>query len=639
MTTNQAHPSASASTMHNAVGSTVHNTIGQTVAKGRDHALQTDYGDTGYPTADVLFYLEREENWPPYEAETISCELMGNGAARLTTAPWFASDVSCDDIVTVHHDGAGLVAQGVELRGGHSTVHVMAANHSIIAGIEAKLGEFTVRTVADHARPMLTIDVPSHSSLNAVCRILDDAVSVHCNYAISCRQHESFDALASCIRGRIVTPTDVDWDHARSAWNLAVDQRPEAVVFVADTADVAAVIRYAASHNLRVAPQSGGHNPGPLGDLRGTILLRTAELNDVVFDITTQTVRAGSGALWGDVNAVLAGTGYAALSGSSPDVGISGYTLSGGYSWLGRSRGLACSSVTAVELVTGDGRIRRVDADHEPDLFWSVRGGGGNHGVVTGLEFQAYPIAEVTAGSLLFPIDRAREVFLAFDEWTRDLDDCVTACVRLLRMPPLPELPDFLRGQSFVVIDGAIDAPQGRAAELLAPLRALAPVVDLFGEMPTTDLAQIHMDPPTPTPCAGDGLILQDMPVEAIDSILAVAGPAADTTLLAVDIRLLGGALGRPAAGGGVVDHLPGRFLAFGVGVAPDAATHAAVSEDVAQLIDALQPWAAERTYANFSESTTAASRFYSPTDLARLIAIRDQVDPLGVIRANHPLQ
>src|SRR5699024_2086309 len=144
-----------------------------------------------------------------------------------------------------------------------------------------------------------------------------------------------------------------------------------------------------------------------------------------------------------------------------------GYTLSGGLSWFARRHGLACSSVTAVELVTGDGRFHRVDATHEPELFWAVRGGAGNAGVVTAIEFTAYPSAQVYAGALLFPIDRAATILTAYERWTRDLDEAATTCVRLLRVPPLPDVPEFVRGRSFVGVDGAIDLPTDRAAELL----------------------------------------------------------------------------------------------------------------------------------------------------------------------------
>ena len=314
---------------------------------------------------------------------------------------------------------------------------------------------------------------------------------------------------------------------------------------------------------------------------------------------------------------------------------MAGYLLGGGFSWLAREYGLGSSSVTAVELVTGDGTFHRVDAEHEPELFWAVRGGAGNLGVVTAIEMAVFSIPEVYAGALLFPIERAAQVLTAYELWTRDLDERATTCVRLLHLPPLPELPDFLRGRSFVGIDGAIDAPVAQAE---APLRALGPEVDMFGVMPAAALGQIHMDPPGPVPSHGDGLILADLTAGTIEALLSVAGPGVQTPLLAVDLRHLGGAVGRPDPWGGVVDQLPGRFLVFGVGVAPVPEAAQAVRGAIEGMRAALAPWTAGRDYANFREAAAPAERFYGVEVLDRLRAVRDRHDPLQVIRSNHSI-
>lgn len=337
--------------------------------------------------------------------------------------------------------------------------------------------------------------------------------------------------LAGQLRGRLATPSDADWDAARTAWNLAVDQRPVAVAFPQDADDVATVVRFAATHALRVAPQSGGHNPAPLGDLSRTILLRTVELRELSVDAPARIVRCGAGVLWGEVASVLAPHGLAALAGSSSDVGVSGYTLSGGYSWLSRRYGLAAGRVRSAELVTGDGRVIHVTATTEPDLFWALRGGGGNAVVVTALEFDVLPLEQVYAGSLLFDLDRAAQVCAAFAAWTADLDESATVCLRLLHLPPSPGLPEFLRGKAFVGVDGAIDADPEAAAALLAPLRELRPTIDTFGPMPAAELGTIHLDPPTPVPGAGVGLILDELTPSAIDALLTVAGPQSRTAL------------------------------------------------------------------------------------------------------------
>jgi FAD/FMN-containing dehydrogenase len=174
----------------------------------------------------------------------------------------------------------------------------------------------------------------------------------------------ALDALATDLDGTLVRPSDATWDAARLAWNLHVDQRPLAVVLAASPRDVVTTVNAARALGVRVAPQSTGHNAAPLGDLADTILLKLAALDGVTIDPVRRIARVEAGALWAHVTQAAAEHGLAALAGSSPDVGVAGYTLGGGVSWLGRSHGLAANSVTAIEVVTADGTLRRVDASH-----------------------------------------------------------------------------------------------------------------------------------------------------------------------------------------------------------------------------------------------------------------------------------
>ncbi|GGM06973.1 FAD-binding oxidoreductase [Nakamurella endophytica] len=444
------------------------------------------------------------------------------------------------------------------------------------------------------------------------------------------------ESLAATLAGTVVTPADPEWPSARMAWNLAVDQQPAFVVQVADADDVAAVVRYAGAAGLRVTPQGTGHNAAPLGDLSSTILLRTDRLQEVTVDPAARRVRIGAGVVWSQVTEALRPHGLTALAGSAPDVGVVGYTLGGGYSWLARKYGLAASRVQAVELVTGDGTFCRVDRDHRPELFRAVRGGGANLGVVCALEFDVLPLSQVYAGWLMFPLDRAREVLDGYRAWTDGLDEAATTCVRLLRIPPLPDLPDFLSGRSFAMVDGAVDLPEAEAAELLAPLRALGPVIDTFAPMSTADLGQLHMDPPGPAPACGDGFVLDDLPSAAVDVLMELAGPGVDTPLLLVDLRHLGGALARRDPDGGAVDHLPGRFLGFTGGMVPVPEALPVVRAAVHRLVDAVQPWRSGRDYLNFREAADDPARFFDPATLQLLRALRAELDPAGVLRSNH---
>src|SRR6516165_3650323 len=216
-----------------------------------------------------------------------------------------------------------------------------------------------------------------------------------------------------------LTPGDRGWDEARRAWNLAVDQQPAAIARPGCARDVVAAVQFARAHGLRVAAQGTGHNAGPLGSLAGTMLVKTTALRRVSIDPAAKIARAEAGAVWHEVVQAAAGHGLAALAGSAPDVGVAGYTIGGGISWLGRAYGLAANNVEAIEVVTADGRLVRADAGTETDLFWALRGGGGSFAVVTAIELRLFPITEVYAGRLWWPAEAAAPVLRAWRDLTQ----------------------------------------------------------------------------------------------------------------------------------------------------------------------------------------------------------------------------
>src|SRR6476619_4469358 len=232
------------------------------------------------------------------------------------------------------------------------------------------------------------------------------------------------------LAGELVVPGDPSWDEARLAWHLAVDQRPEAVAIPENLHDVIEIVLWAREEGFRVAPQGTGHNAPALGDLAGTVLLKTHRMRGVAIDPVSRTARAEAGAIWIDVVKAAAEHGLAALAGSSPDVGVVGYTLGGGLSWLARKHGLAANHVTAIELVTPEGELVRATAEQHADVFWAVRGGGGNFGVVTALEFRLFPYGTVYAGMMLFPYERHAEVLEAWVEWTATAPEEITTSFR-----------------------------------------------------------------------------------------------------------------------------------------------------------------------------------------------------------------
>jgi FAD/FMN-containing dehydrogenase len=448
----------------------------------------------------------------------------------------------------------------------------------------------------------------------------------------------SLTARASVLPGVLVLPGDEHWDVARRAFNLAVDQRPDAVALPRNADDVADVVRFAARRGLAVAPQRTGHNAGPLGSLEGTVLLRTDRMRSApLIDAGARQAHVTAGAQWQDVVPAAGRMGLAALHGTAPDVGVVGYTLGGGLSWYGRLHGLAANRVVWIELVTADGRVTRVDHAHEPELFWALRGGGGNFGVVTAMAFELLPIREVQAGALFFPWQRAGEVLTAWREWVRGVPDQLTSLARLLAFPAAPEVPEPLRGNAYAIVEAVHLGTKAQADELLAPLRDLGPATDTIATTPAEGIQGLHMDPPAPVAYSADGRLLTDLPVEAIDKVVAAAGLGSDSPLATFEVRHTGGALARPHATHGAVGALAGSFASFGAGLLLGPRSTWIVEQRLAEIRDVLAAYDAGE-YLNFTEQAVHPARFFSPETLTRLRRVKREFDPHGLFRANHSI-
>jgi FAD/FMN-containing dehydrogenase len=439
---------------------------------------------------------------------------------------------------------------------------------------------------------------------------------------------------------RVHLPGDPSYDGARMAWNVAIDQRPAAVAYPRNADEVSAVVRAAAETGLRVAPQSTGHNAGPLASrgLDDVVVLRTSEMNLVMADPDAGTVRVEGGAIWEPAVEAAAAQGRAVLHGSSPDVGIAGYTLGGGIGWYARAHGLAANSVTAVELVIGDGSQVRASVEENPALFWALRGGGGSFGVVTALELRTFPIRTAYAGMMLWDIAHAESVLREWSGWAPSAPDAISTSFRILRLPPMEDLPPFLRGRSVVVVDGAALGTDEQGAEMVAGLRALDPELDTFARQPAESLVRLHMDPEGPSPFRSGSAMLGSLPGAGVDAFLEQVGPDATSSLLTAELRQLGGALARPHEGGGVLSRLEGEFVTFAGGIAATPEMGEAAHADAQRLTTALEPWANGRQYLNFAENAVDPRAAYQESAWTQLAGIRSAVDPEGVFAANHPV-
>jgi hypothetical protein len=307
--------------------------------------------------------------------------------------------------------------------------------------------------------------------------------------------------------------------------------------------------------------------------------------------------------------------------------------------WLARKHGFAANSLSAIELVTADGEFHRVDHTHERDLFFALRGGGGNFGIVTAFEFTLIPLETVYAGWLVFPWERSEEVLGAWRDWTETTPDEITSVGRILQLPPLEVIPEPMRGRNLAVIEIAYIGDEESGRELVAPLLALEPELSTLATMPVAGLIRLHNDPEGNTPGIGDGSVMASLPDEAIRALVAAAGPGSGSPFISVELRQLGGALGRPTPYAGALSHIEGQFLLFSVGLAftPEMGEAQAAHLDVVD--EAMAPWRADQAYLNFAERPVESERFYPGSNHDRLREIRERFDPSELFRANQRIE
>jgi len=444
-------------------------------------------------------------------------------------------------------------------------------------------------------------------------------------------------ALGEKLDGDVVAPGDSSWDDARRAWNLTADQNPALVVYAQSAEDVVATVRLARDGGLGVAAQGTGHGAAPMAPLDEVVLIKTERMNGVDVDPGSETARVEAGVLSLALMEACDPAGLAAPAGSSPDVSVVGYSLGGGLGWLGRKHGFACNRIVALDVVTADGEARRVEANSEPDLFWAMRGGGGSFAIVTAIEVALVRAPEIFAGTVVHPADDALGVVQAYREWTAGVPEELTSTVRLLHLPPLPQVPEPLRDRDVVTIGACFLGPASEGEELLAPVRGLAePIMDMYAPMPASGLSRIAMDPEEPVPGLVNGALLRDLDEDAVDAFVEVAGPGSGSPLLSAELRHLGGGLARPAEGAGALSHLDAAFAFNGVGMAMSPEMGAAVSAHTERVREAMDRWLARGVFLNFADRPAAFEDLFAAEVGSRLSEVKRDWDPDDVIRANH---
>ena len=427
-------------------------------------------------------------------------------------------------------------------------------------------------------------------------------------------------------------PGTAGYEDARQAWNLTVNHRPAWIVVAQTAHDVAEAVRAAAAEGLGVAIQSTGHGTIRPAD-EGAALIITSALKDITVDPELQRAWVGAGLKWGEVVAHTQNYGLTPLFGSSPTVGVVGYTLGGGMGWFGRKYGLATDSVVRLEVVDAQGDILSVSADEHPDLFWALRGGGGAFGVVTGMEIQLYPVQTVYGGNLLYPIEMAADVYRFYREWIKTLPDEFTSSIVLMNFPPLPQVPEFLRGKSALMVRGAYvgDAAQG-AAYIQPWLEWRAPMANMFQTLPVSEMRAISNDPVDPMPSATNGTYLRELSDDAIDTIIRYGlGQGGQPPLVFAEVRHMGGAISRVSADANAYSHRDETLNLVMIGVAPTPEAGQFFQQYTAEFMQALGAARSEAVYANFLDGEEAQRRIreaYTAAKFERLTAIKAQYDP-----------
>jgi FAD/FMN-containing dehydrogenase len=437
-------------------------------------------------------------------------------------------------------------------------------------------------------------------------------------------------AVRDAVGGRVYVAGEAGYEAARLPWQRRLDPRPALIIEAATASDVRSALRFAREQDLAPAVQSTGHGAVSIPD--GGLLLKTSAMSSVAIDAGRRVARVGGGALWSDVIAAAAPHGLAPLSGSSPTVGVTGYTLGGGTGWLSRVYGFAADSVRRSELVTADGELVTASASENADLFWALRGGGGNFGVVTSLEFDLFPVASVYAGVAMFDVARAAEAMSVYREWALDEPDESSTALVVAQMPPAPQLPEPVRGKRLLMLRSFYvgTAEEGRRA--LAPLYEAAGTPILDGMRATSFPDAAAMMPPPPPAIAEMHIELFD---EIPDAVIDAAVEGADG-VMGIELRHWGGAMSRPGENAGPIGHreIPFSIVTGGQAETPEDAER--MMAGVRTVVDKLRPHATGDSYLNFLTDPTRTADAYTDADYARLRQVKASYDPDNVFAANH---
>ena len=447
--------------------------------------------------------------------------------------------------------------------------------------------------------------------------------------------------LREALRGHVYAPGDDGYDEARRVWNGMHDaNRPALIVRCRGAADVIAAVGFARAKDLPIAIRGGGHSIAGFSTVDGGLVIDLSPINGVRVDPEARRAYVGGGAVWGEVDRETQAHGLATTGGLISTTGVGGFTLGGGIGWLMRKHGLACDNLVGADVVTAAGRLFHVSETENPDLLWGLRGGGGNFGIVTQLEFELHPLGPIVyAGPIFYPADAATDLLRLFRAWSPKAPDDITALMNLTTAPPLPVIPEEWHGRKVAALIAVSAGPVEEGEALVRQFRQVAePVADLLGPMPYT-VIQSLIDPLW---AKGIHAYFKSTNLSGLDDELIAAlcrihldapGPQCE-----IHVHQMGGAVARVGEGDTAFPERSMPFVLNAVaGWADEGATGAHV-DWVRGVVDAADAASTGRAYGNF-QGDTDASGLYAPESYDRLVALKDEYDPTNVFHRNQNIE
>jgi FAD/FMN-containing dehydrogenase len=448
-------------------------------------------------------------------------------------------------------------------------------------------------------------------------------------------QDPALHRLRHELRGHVYDPGEPEYEEARTLFNARIDRRPRHIVRCSTPTHVAAALDYARRRDLRVAVRAGGHSVAGLSLVDDGIVIDVRGFDEITVDPVRRVVRAGAGLTWGELDAATQAHGLATVGGRVSSTGVAGLALGGGSGWLERKHGLAVDNVLAVEMVTARGDHVRATADDHRELFWALRGGGGNFGVVTAIEFALHPVGpEVLAGLLIHPAERGRELLRTFRDFMADAPDELSLAFAYLTVPDVDEMPAHVRGMAAVAIAGMHAGPIAQAEADIAPLRAFGPpALDAFGPAPYVGFQQ-SLDNPSGLRNWWAAEYLADLTDDAIETIATHGDrlPAGPSALL---VPAWGGAIARVPDDATPLSGRGARFVVHPLLLWEDASEDERMIAYGRATRDALAPYRTGGTYLNWLAEAGAdrVRAAYGPNH-ERLARVKAGWDPDNVFRA-----